>query len=615
MWASLSPLNGLSFVIALAVFAGPGYALFSFFPQRDRFDRTQSMALAISLSITFWELWLAWLHAVRIALSPISALVIFGLGWAIGLWRVQPWHRVRHVDWTRIALWLVIIITGIVGVSLLRDLPLGPGSDVYHHTLITRLIAERGLLPDNYLPYADLISFTYHFGFHGLSAAMVWLTGFDAVIVVPVVAQLMTAASALTVALLVEVATRRRLAGLVSALFTGLVCVFPAYFVNWGRDTQLTGLVILPALLAVAWCGIEAGLKWRGLPFIGLLAAGLALAHYRVTLMAASGFVMLFGVSGLMQHWPWREWRRVVTRLWVAAMIAGVLVAPWIWHVATSRWQGYPIEVGSVAPVFFSLDRLGNSVQNYPTNSIVVGLVALAILFGWWKRDRLVIGVSLWSIVMLVFSTPQFAGVFMDTVSVFISLYIPAAIVIGWLVTQLIGRWPQTQWAVYVGLVALSVWGAVTIGGIVDPASVYTTTADLQAMKWITANTPASARFIVNVFHVHFEENYITGEDTGYWLPLLANRAVFVPPLIYPLERAASPDFADRLVALSRAQDHLTTPDALALLRRESITHVYLGAKGTHISAAELLKSPDFKLVYQNQATQVFELVGTLESR
>ena len=611
MWTSLTPLNWAGVAAACILFLGPGYALFSFFPDRARFDRTQSIAMAIGLSIASWAILLAWLHLLRVALSPLSALAIFGLGWVIGLWRVRPWQALPGVDRLRLALWLTIGVTAIVSVNVLHDLPLAPGSDVYHHTVITQLIAEHGLLPDNYLPYADLISFTYHFGFHTLAAAIVWLTGLAPIVIVPVTAQLLVAASALTLALLAEIATGKRLAALVSAIFAGLVCVFPANFVNWGRDTQLTGLVILPVLFAVIWQWVESGAQDRPLFFIGLLAAGVALVHYRVTLMAASGIVVLFGIGGVMQHWAWRHWRRVVVRLFIAALIAGVLVAPWVWHVWTALHQGYAIDVGQLDAGFFSFDRLGSNVQNYPTNGIVIGLVALAILGGWWKRDRVVIGLSLWSALMLALSISRLSGVFMDTISVFISLYVPAAIVVGWLAAKLIEHWPRGRWALYVGLTASAIWGAITIGGIVVPSGVYTTAEDLQATAWIKANTPISARFMVNVFHLFSSERYITGQDTGYWLPLLAGRAVFVPPLVYPIERAASPDFADRLAALSHVQDRMTASETLALFQREGITYVYLGAKGTFISSAELLKSPHYKLVYQNQAAQVFEVIQT----
>jgi hypothetical protein len=44
---------------------------------------------------------------------------------------------------------------------------------------------------------------------------------------------------------------RRPLAGIVAALVVGLLSIFPAYYVSWGRYTQLTGLLLLPPLMIV----------------------------------------------------------------------------------------------------------------------------------------------------------------------------------------------------------------------------------------------------------------------------------------------------------------------------------------------------------------------------
>src|SRR5512134_2508753 len=100
---------------------------------------------------------------------------------------------------------------------------------------------------------------------------------------------------------------------------------------------------------------------------MGLLAAGITLAHYRVTLMTASAVVIVIGLNGLFARWRLAEWGKVIGRLIVAAAMAGVLIAPWVWHIFISLRQGYPIVLGRIEPVFFQFDRLGPFVLNYPT--------------------------------------------------------------------------------------------------------------------------------------------------------------------------------------------------------------------------------------------------------
>ena len=178
MLATFTWVSWLEFVAALCLFAGPGYGLLSFYPGRRRFDRTQIAALIFALAISFWAIALAWLGLAKIALTPIAVGVILAAGWAVGLARCRPW-RLRSpsgtqgkFDVSRMVLWIVVVAIAVIATWSLRTVVVGPGSDSYHHTLITQLISVRGALPNNYQPYAPLVTFTYHYGFHAVVAAV-----------------------------------------------------------------------------------------------------------------------------------------------------------------------------------------------------------------------------------------------------------------------------------------------------------------------------------------------------------------------------------------------------------------------------------------------------------
>ena len=248
----------------------------------------------------------------------------------------------RAATLSRVVLWAVVLTAATLGVWSLRRVLVGPGSDSYHHALITQLIVERGGLPDSYLPYTPLVTFTYHFGFHATAAALVTLTGLSPVLITAALAQLLTAVAALSVAFFTEAATGSKPAAAVSAVVGGLVILFPAYMFNWGRYTQLTGLVLLPIFLGVIWLWARAGWKQQmGMAgTVGLLAAGMALTHYRVTLMAVSALATLLSVEYLTRREFWDDWRtiapRIVGRLMAALAVAAVLVAPWAWHLLSA---------------------------------------------------------------------------------------------------------------------------------------------------------------------------------------------------------------------------------------------------------------------------------------
>jgi len=603
---SLSLLGWITPVAALLLFLGLGYGLLSFYPARGRFDWTQRAALSVGLSIAFWSILLSWLHGLRVILSPPWVVAILAVFWVVGLLRTRPWARLTPRERgerpgyssSRLALWGILVLATAVRLWALRDVVAGPGSDSYHHTLIAQMIAARGILPDDYQPVAPIVTFTYHFGFHGLVAAITWLTGMSTVALVPIVGQILNALAALSVAFFTQVATRNRLAAMVSAVFAGFVAVFPAYFINWGRYTQLTGLVVLPIFLGLVWRWIDSDFPWSSVPFIGVLAAGIALTHYRVTLMAMVGLLVLLGVEGLARKVSWTTWKRVICGLMLAGVIAGILTAPWVWHVLKSLQKGYPIDVGTPTAMYFSLGRMGSGV--------------LAIILGWWRRERVVIVLSIWAVAVLILATPRLAGVFMDTVSVFVSLYFPASVVVGWaLMTSaewLAVRWRPSRWIAWIGLLFLLIRGWIAIGSIVEPGSAYVGSDDLPAMEWIRSNTPPSAYFMVNTFHWSFLPDLVIGSDAGYWMPLLAGRRTVTVPMTYANERSNLPEFADRLASLDQLGGHLTTPEALTLLHDEGITHVYVGQRGGQIVLEELLKSPAFQLEYQNGSAYVFQL-------
>jgi hypothetical protein len=441
MLTELSIQDWLSLALALVLISGPGVALWALFPGRRQFDRTLTIVLTLGLTLAFWPVALAWLQALRVTLNAWGVLGISVAGWLVGLVILRPrWRDIADRSrWTsspdRVALWAIISLTLILSLLALRQVLAGPGADSYHHTLIPRLFLEQGGIPDNFQPYAPLVSFSYHFGFHSLAAGIAWLTGLDPLVVVPVLGHCLPAAAALTTAFLAEVMTGRRRTATITAALVGLASVFPAYMLTWGRYPQFAGQVLLPIFLGTTWYWFRQDQKRYWLPIIGLLAAGIALTHYRVTLMAASGIIVLIGVAGLLYRLNLRAWLRIGGALCVAALVTLFLVAPWIGHLIVSSQRGYPIEIGLRTLDFFSVERLGQAA-NFSTNSVLMGLTIVALALGWLRRERIIIVLSTWGAALLVLSTPRFAGWFVDSVTVSMAIYVPAAICLAWLIDE-----------------------------------------------------------------------------------------------------------------------------------------------------------------------------------
>src|SRR6185369_3061155 len=158
----------------------------------------------------------------------------------------------------------------------------------------------------------------YHFGFHVAAAVWSWTTGAPAPDAVLIVGQLVNAMAVLALyPLAVSLAEGSRLAGAVALLVAGLLSPLPAFYINWGRYTQLAGQALLPAFvffLDRAWNERDR-ITPSAVALLSLLLAGLALTHYRVALLAGAAVVAWSGVA----LWTWRrearEWRSRALRL------------------------------------------------------------------------------------------------------------------------------------------------------------------------------------------------------------------------------------------------------------------------------------------------------------
>ena len=183
--------------------------------------------------------------------------------------------------------------------------------DSVHHTAIVQLMLDNGGIFSSWEPYYPLSTFTYHFGFHATAAGLAWLSGLAAPAAVLLLGQVLNACSVPVAYLLAERLTGRAWAGVVAALVTGLVSLMPAYYVNWGRYTQLAGQIILPVAAVLTVEAVERG-GWRRLLTAAVLAAGLALTHYRVAVFYGA-FVVAFALV--------RAYQRRQTRalLWIEA--------------------------------------------------------------------------------------------------------------------------------------------------------------------------------------------------------------------------------------------------------------------------------------------------------
>ena len=632
---AVSAAQWLRLLGALILFQGLGFGLLSFYSPAREWRWTQRCAATLALSIALWAALMPWLSLAGLHLSPLLMAIIPVLGWLIAALRAD-WAalRIRSFDratWADAALWLVVVVSGLLSLAALEGLAVGPSIDSYHHTLIAQLFVDNGGLPLNYEPYAPLITFSYHFGFHSVVGVLSTLSGIRTLSLVPIMGQLLQAGVAFTTAFWAGTffqppQPQRAInpAPVVAALVCGLACALPAAMGNWARYTQLTGLVLLPILLALFWLWLDRRMPGQGIVILAVLIVGLALSHYRVTIMAGLGMITLYIAWKIRQRERLPTWREVTRVSGLVGLIA-LLYGPWLYRTILSRQVGFGFVAADESDqfsTFFDLQRLGPWTMTHPTNVWLIGLVALALVIALARRNIQVIALAVWSALMMVLSSEQFLGQYMDTITVFISLYIPGSLAIAWLAAEAWQRaaslTPRLQSGLKLvaasALVLIAAQGAWVNRAAIQQDNVWVHKDDLAVAGWISTHTPADARILGNTFRFAYNPRWVLGQDAAYWFPLLAHRATPAMPMIYSIERSATPDLEQPMMQIAETNGQLTSPEGLAALQAAGVQYIFIGTRGGAIQRPLLDASPHFKLAFAAGSAAVYQFMDASPS-
>lgn len=487
--------------------------------------------------------------------------------------------------------------------------------DSVHHALITELIRSKGGLFDDWGPYADLTSFSYHFGFHAFSAALSWVSGAEAPEAILVAGQLLNGLAVLGLYPLGRRLFNSAWAGVLAVLLGGLLFPAPAYYVRWGRYTQLAGQVILPAALVLT---LELmGAKGRRLGLLGaagVLLGGLLVTHYRVAL-----FYGAFAL-GLGLFWAARRGLKPpALGLLPLGVLALGLTLPWWPRVLAGKLP--QIAAGYLRPsVEVESNAFGPLLGYLPAWAWVLWAVSLGL--GLWGRVEGAGLLGLWVGLAFLLTNPDLLGLpgagFVGNFTLLIAAYIPAALSLGWAGSALAERL-KLKPALVLGLVlGLGLLGAYRQLGIAEPgAHSMLTWTDLEALRWVRENTPPDSGFLINGFFA-YGGTIVVGSDAGWWLPLLGGRRASVPPMPYVSERPRDPEYVAKVNGLMALvlEKGPKDPEVMASLRAAGIEYVYIGQKrgrvnnpaGRTLEPAELLASPAYEPVYHLNRAWVFKL-------
>ena len=411
--------------------------------------------------------------------------------------------------------------------------------------------------------------------------------------------------------------------GVVVVLIAGLLSPMPNFYVNWGRYTQLAGQVILPGVIFLIWEALEGErLNWRLVSLTWIALTGLGLTHYRVLI-----FAVIFFVAILLMNIRKRKAKQLLLTSILIGLGAGLLFLPWFIHTFEGRIMTDFIDrlttpANSVSDWTRQYNLIGDLSSYLPT----VIWCLFVITVGWiiLKKKRGGIIILLWWFLILLITNPQWLQLpgegAISNFAYFIAIYIPVAIVLGIVFNRLVINL-ASMWQKLISLLIISlvIWGIIIRLNDIDYENhTLVTRPDLHATQWIQENTDESAKFLIHSFSA-YDDTVIVGSDGGWWIPILANRSITVPPINYDSEKGPFLDYrlwVNELISelLSKGIEH---PSVLAMLSERNITHIYIGQLNGRVNyngpnplpIDNLLNSDRFRLIYQTDQVRIFEII------
>lgn len=583
-------------LVLFCVMLIPGWAILAVSGIWRTWQGLERWIIAVGLSIAFYPLLFYGLRLLLpfLTLGPykMGALLFVGLG--IAGWRLRhDWRDHLRFSWQEWATLLVIALTlGTRWWVAVRQ-PYPAWTDSLHHVLLTKLTAVQGQLPTTLDPYFPIPLDLYHLGLHGIAAVVMWLAQTPAHTALLWTAQTMNGLCGLGVYLVLR-RSGARTGALVGAAVVGLWAHQPAFYVNWGRFTQLSSQTILLIAYSVVmtalvnWAGVQRARRrvlWLSL-FAAMFSAAVFLLHFRV----AAFYLVLLAPGILALAWRRRSPTSRLVRMVGGTGLIGVSALLLVLPVLLPALDAYLASYRNLATqTVVEQEEIAQVVANYfdytwqtvPLLAAHVWLLiagGIAGLIGVIRRQVVAYVALGWTVLLLLLAHTYLLGVSAFNVTnpgaVFIMLYLPLGLMIGAgaeSVLRWVAAWrsddapiaavpvttpapvlapaavrdglpsvaPSTRrrvWGeVVVALVAVGIglYGATQRVQEIEPFRFFVTDADVRAMHWIDANLPPDARFAVNT---HFWlASTPHGTDAGYWLPYFTNREMTAAVMVASL--------------------------------------------------------------------------------
>lgn len=610
-------------ILAFLALLLPGLAWYAWLGRRNQ-DPLVSLAQVIGVSLALIALLAQLFFLLRWTLSAAAILLllaVFALLALIGWIRRPP--RITRTNRRILALGL-LLLGGLIALRLYqaRQLVLPNWVDSQHHYLILRVLLEKGGLVETLDPYLSM-PFYYHFGYHTAAALFTFLSRQPIGDAMLVFGQVMNAFISLSIYTLGKSLFRDWRPAAAAALLAGFVTRMPAYYLSWGRYTLTIGVLLLPLAMGLALRLTKKTAQRGEMLTFALLTAGVLLAHYFTAVLLAI-FLILLAFIYLIPRW-----KAPLTALLNFVRVPGgaglglLLAAPWLLRVAkySSASARLDLPAPNTLETLFTNDRWGY-ISNLlgPTSNhallIAAGFAIIIALVLPKSRPRAPWQglFALWSLWLGVMSLPIGLRLRPFRPDHFaIILFLPVALWAGWLFWRAgrsLSRCLKKRWlaALIPALLVLgwSAWSVPLSSDIVNSVTVMTTQDDLNALDWVSENTPQDARFFINT--ASWLNNIYRGVDGGGWLLPYAGRWALVPTVFYSFspDKASIRELQDWGARASKISS--CSADFWALVGEADFDWIYLREGVGTVQPEGLAGCTGIEEIYENESVHVYTL-------
>jgi len=627
-------------LVLAAMLLLPGWAFLAVSDLWKRWQGLQRWIVAVGCSIAFYPVLF---YGIRVALPfltlgpyKITALLVACLG--VIIWRMHSSWR-DQFDWDALE-WVALLVFGMTLFTrfwVIRDHPYPAWSDSLHHTLLTQLTAVRGQLPYDMLPEYPIYLDQYHLGLYALSATVQWLAQVPAHTALLWTAQALNGLCGLGVYLVLD-RKAGRVGAIVGATIVGLLCHQPAWYVNWGRFTQIAGQTILLVAWLVTWGTMSLyreSQTWRkpavlwGTGLAAVLSSAVFLLHFRVSAF----YLVLLGLTVVIELWKARKERHVASALLgmcAIGMVTLMLCMPALLPAAAfylganspsaiSVGQGHDAaQVAETMRAYFGTSL--NSVPFLSARPWLLVLSGLGAVLALWKRNLLGIMNVVWVLVLYLIgnayrlSMPYIS--FTNLGAILIMLYLPIGVIVGAAVESVIEPVGLSQKPRLMYLASALVLFSGFIGSQVRVTEIeeyryFVTPEDVAAMQWINQNVPSDAVFAVNTYF--WLPGAFHGTDAGYWIPYFTGRKTTVGVM---LNNLGTREYLSSLTEASHVVSRLAsapTAEGIARLWELGVDYIYIGKKGGNslvdgLDLGALSKLPGVTPVYLDDGIAILQI-------